>query len=41
MTHEHRLATVLVTHDLDTLDLTDSRTELVDGAVMPVVARPA
>ncbi|MGH1564845.1 ABC transporter ATP-binding protein [Mumia sp. DW29H23] len=38
MTHEEQVATVLVTHDLDTLDLTDSRTELADGRVLAALA---
>ncbi|WP_370614659.1 ABC transporter ATP-binding protein [Mumia sp. Pv 4-285] len=34
MTHEQQVATVLVTHDLDTLDLVDSRTTLADGRLL-------
>ncbi|KAA1420593.1 ABC transporter ATP-binding protein [Mumia zhuanghuii] len=37
LTHEQQVATVLVTHDLDTLDLVDSRTELADGRVVAAV----
>jgi putative ABC transport system ATP-binding protein len=40
ITHEQGVGTVMVTHDLDTLDLVDSRTELADGRVVAYTSTP-
>ena len=40
MTHEHQAATIMVTHDLHTLDAVDSLHEMVDGRLRTLEAAP-
>lgn len=40
VTHEHQAATIMVTHDLHTLDAVDSLHEMVDGRLRTLEATP-
>ena len=40
VTHEHQAATIMVTHDLHTLDAVDSLHEMVDGRLRTLEAAP-